>query len=199
MFTAPRLVAAALLMAGQIYGAVIVDSDQNQAVLTTFPGKSEHCPLPKAPTAILYRTFNADFERSRYTTTRPPIVDEAGFEYDAVVGRVFVAPPLGGATVPLYHLFNAATQDSFYTRDVEELDQYNEDVGAEAGYVDMGVALHLFPRRICGAVPVFRLFKAGLDGRGGHFYTMDTEERDELLVNEGYADAAIVGYALAAK
>ncbi|KAJ6488232.1 hypothetical protein C8R47DRAFT_510698 [Mycena vitilis] len=200
MFTTARIVVAtAVLMASQIYGAVILDSDQNQAVLTAFSAKSEHCPLPKAPTAILYRTFNADFERSRYTTSRPPIVDEAGFEYDAVVGRVFTAPPPGGATVPLYQLFNAATQDSFYTRDAEELEEYYDDVGAEAGYVNMGVALHLFPRRICGAVPVFRLFKAGLDGRGGHFYTMDMEERDELLVNEGYADAAIVGYALVAK
>ncbi|KAJ7645962.1 hypothetical protein DFH06DRAFT_580833 [Mycena polygramma] len=198
MFTGAHILAAAALMAGQISGAVI-GSDQNQAVLPALPGKSVHCPSPKAPTANLYRAFNADSERSRYTTTRPPVVDAAGFEYDAVVGRVFAAPPPGGATVALYHLYNPATQDSFYTRDVEELEQYIFDVGTEAGYVDMGVALHVFPRRICGAIPVFRLFKAGLSGRGGHFYTMDREERDALLINEGYADAAIVAYALVAK
>ncbi|KAJ6488241.1 hypothetical protein C8R47DRAFT_510992 [Mycena vitilis] len=200
MFTtgAHILAAAAVLMASQISAAVI-DSDRSQAVLPALPSKSVHCPSLKAPTTNLYRAFDADSERSRYTATRPPIVDAAGFEYDAIVGRFFATPPTGGATVPLYRLYNPATQDSFYTRDVEELDQYISDVGAEAGYVDMGVALHIFPRRICGAIPVFRLFKAGLSGRGGHFYTMDTEERDALLINEGYVDAAIVGYALVAK
>jgi hypothetical protein len=40
-------------------------------------------------------------------------VDLGGFEYDGVAARVF-GDHAGCAKVSLYHLFNPATQDSFF-------------------------------------------------------------------------------------
>jgi hypothetical protein len=122
-------------------------------------------------------------------------VDLGGFEYDGVAARVF-ADQAGDATVPLYHLFNSATQDSFYFTRARDL--VRGDSAPGAGYVDLGVAAHVLPRRVCGAVPFFRLLRqGGPNGEGKrHFYTADAEERDQKVGDDGYVDAGIVGYVM---
>ncbi|KAF7362501.1 hypothetical protein MVEN_00597800 [Mycena venus] len=158
-------IVTALLMAGQVYAAVILNSDQ----VVMQVRKSVQCPTAHA--SKLYRLVNPDTERSRYTLQLSPksftLASENGFEFDGVVARVF-----GG---------EAALDCPLRERDVA--------LEKEDAYVDMGVAAYVFPRRVCGGQPFFRLFKDG-----NHFYTADWDEKDELLLNDGYTDPVIVGY-----
>ncbi|KAJ7629328.1 hypothetical protein B0H17DRAFT_962920, partial [Mycena rosella] len=132
-----------------------------------------------------YRLVNTDIERYAYTTSKieTSYAFAHGYEFDGVAARVFKA--MESSTVPLYHLFNEETQDSFYTRYKRERDEAPEP------YVDKGIAAYVFPRRICGSKPLFRLFKPAT---GAHFYTADEKESERAVENDGYADPIIVGF-----
>ncbi|KAJ6593161.1 hypothetical protein B0H19DRAFT_1010516 [Mycena capillaripes] len=191
-------IAATLLLAGSFSYAAVID-DPAQAVLRM--DRISQCPHPDAPSFTLYRSVNPDTERSRYTAVpQPAAAAHDGFEFDAVVARVFDGPHPHARMVPLYHLFEPITRNSFYTRDPLERERRATEV--DGAYVDMGVAAYVFPQRVCGARPLFRLFKRLINGDacgdGTHFYTADVEERDEMLQNEGYTDPVILGYVLVA-
>ncbi|KAJ7350871.1 hypothetical protein DFH08DRAFT_958489 [Mycena albidolilacea] len=163
--------------------------------------KITQCP-PVQSSRKFHRFVNPDTERAQYSllSVLPELesdvgVDLGGFEYDGVTARVF-ADQAGRATVPLYHLSNPATQDSFYFTRARDL--VRGDSAPGVGYVDLGVAAHVLPRRVCGAVPFFRLLRqGGPNGEGKrHFYTADVEERDQKVGDDGYVDAGIVGYVM---
>ncbi|KAJ7496569.1 hypothetical protein FB451DRAFT_1016865 [Mycena latifolia] len=137
---------------------------------------------------------------------------ESTFEADGVAARVFGAPQPG--TVPLYHVAHPGTQDHFYTRDVRERDAKlvpsaapqranarrglgPADGGAalRTGYIDAGVAAWVFARRVCGAVPLFRVYNPVI---GAHFYTTDVVERDEKVRDDGYGEGVIAGFVIPA-
>ncbi|KAJ7099293.1 hypothetical protein B0H15DRAFT_796976 [Mycena belliarum] len=165
----------------------------------------KHCPAPSAASK-LYRFFQNDSAHYLYTTSAAASAHAyaAGYEFDGVAARVFKTPQ--PATVPLHHVSNSNSnsntntnynnhavqlEDNFYTTDVRERDAVL--AGAESAR-DEGVAAHVFARRICGSVPLYRLFN---HGTGAHFYTADEEEREQALADGGYDEPAIAGFVLA--
>ncbi|KAJ7252408.1 hypothetical protein B0H12DRAFT_618695 [Mycena haematopus] len=172
---------AVLLITRPITAAIVIDSapGQDQAVMQMPASMNAHCPH-ESPSKF-YRFVNPDTERSRYS---PVYGAEDDDEFDGVAARVFGRQV--ARAVPLYHILNPATQDSFYTREIPS------SSASLHGYVDMGIAAYVFPKRICGGVPLFRLVKGG----DNHFYTADGEEREMMMWNEGFEDAGIVGYVI---
>ncbi|KIJ56174.1 hypothetical protein M422DRAFT_86625, partial [Sphaerobolus stellatus SS14] len=59
------------------------------------------------------------------------------------------------------------------------------------GYNVEEIAAFVYPTQICGAVPYYALFNATI---GNHFYTVDANERSELINQGGYQDQGIVAY-----
>ncbi|KAJ7198459.1 hypothetical protein GGX14DRAFT_181203 [Mycena pura] len=182
---ASALIATALLTSGHVYGAII---PEYQVIVDV----SRLSTCPQARSSKLYRLFNPDKESYAYTTSlsaAAAIPEE--FEYDIVAARLFetVQP----STVPLYHILNEDTLDSFYTRDPRERDAL---LAQDLAYVDHGVAGYVFPRRVCGSRPFFRLFHREAKH---HFYTTDQDEVDRMIFDEGYTGPVIAGFVISAK
>jgi Repeat of unknown function (DUF5648)/Metallo-peptidase family M12B Reprolysin-like len=74
--------------------------------------------------------------------------------------------------------FSPASGDHFYSTDVAERD----NAVANLGYLDEGVACHVFAAAGTGTIPLFRLFNAD---SGDHFYTTSAPERDSAIGNVG--------------
>lgn len=79
--------------------------------------------------------------------------------------------------MPLLRLMRPAVGDHLYTTSVPERDL----AIASFGYVDEGVACHVFPGAGGGTTPLFRLAHQN----GDHFYTTSAAERDAAVSNPG--------------
>ncbi|KAJ7072937.1 hypothetical protein C8F01DRAFT_1105755 [Mycena amicta] len=173
------------LVATSVFGLILPDSPQYQIVLDS--NRRPQCP--EAEPSKLFQLFNPDTESYLYTTSFEAI---HGYEFDVVAARVFddVQP----STVPLYHvlLLNKDTQStgSFYTRDPHERDFALLSSGSESSSYS---TVYVFPRRICGSKPFFRLYN--LRSRN-FFYTADQNEVDRMMFDEGYEEKGIVGFVM---
>ncbi|KAJ7647917.1 hypothetical protein FB45DRAFT_894758 [Roridomyces roridus] len=187
MNTLKFFLATVLLVA---HAAAIVIHNSDQVVLRLDSKGAVVCPQSKPQK--LYRLFNADIEHFFLTTSDSKIsaAQADGYEIDGVAAHVFHKRE--PSTVPLYHLYNERTENHFFTHDELERNAALDDEGFEY-HLETPIAGYLFPRRMCGAKPLWRLVKDGHHGLH-RFYTTDPYERDAALVNEGYIDAGVAGY-----
>ncbi|KAJ7496553.1 hypothetical protein FB451DRAFT_1385949 [Mycena latifolia] len=149
-----------------------------------------NCPSPSKAIKF-YRLFQNNIEHYLYTTStavKSRALDD-GYEFDGVAARVFKTEQ--PSTVPFYHVFNRATRDNFYTTDVGARDAALASGPKTA--VDEGVAAYVFSRRVCGGVPLYRLYNSATRD---HFYTTDESEREDAVTDGGYDDPVIAGFVL---
>ncbi|KAJ7189023.1 hypothetical protein C8R46DRAFT_1206132 [Mycena filopes] len=145
---------------------------------TARPAWNQNGPTkcPESSSAVPFsRLFNSNIE-DFLLTNNPAERSRAlkrGYEFDGVVARVFRTHQ--PSTVPLYH----------HERDLA--------LARDTTNVDNGVAAYVFPHRLCGSEPLYRLLNRGT---GEYFYTMDVEERDYAVSDQGYDAAEIAGFAL---
>jgi hypothetical protein len=77
--------------------------------------------------------------------------------------------------------------DHFYTTSVAERD----NAVAKHGYLDEGVACHVFPAASAGTTPLLRAFSPA---SGVHLYTTSVAERDNAVAKYGYVDEGVACY-----
>ncbi|KAJ7189016.1 hypothetical protein C8R46DRAFT_1184256 [Mycena filopes] len=215
----------ALLLLPTICAGIIIDFNAQAALRA---GDRLNCPPPNTPSTPLYRLVNPDTELYAYQFSHPRPAFE-GFEFDGAVARVYATRqratvPLFHLFKPATHdsvfmrsppsasssrrRHNEPEEEDKNENEHEHEHESNDDAEDEQeawmrwhdrGYVARGVAAYIFPRRVCGAVPLFALTKSESEGEeGGHLYTTDAGERDDAVANEGYTAAGIVGYVVKA-
>ncbi|KAJ8495791.1 hypothetical protein ONZ45_g12711 [Pleurotus djamor] len=149
----------------------------------TFPHPPEFiCPNPHQATP--FNQGYHDVAKNHFYTTSVADITAAGYEHKGSVGRVYEAPDY--MTVPLFHLYNAASVDSFYTNDEQERDEFV----AKYGYTEVGVAGHVFLWDICGSTPLYRLYN---QAAGDHKFTVDQAEIASAET-AGYAYEGVAAY-----
>ena len=68
---------------------------------------------------------------------------------------------------------------------------YTQAANCEGGGALEGVLGHIAPAELCGAVPLYRLYKGDT---GAHFYTHSATERDSAVSMYGFQYESIAGY-----
>ncbi|KAJ7023365.1 hypothetical protein C8F04DRAFT_1193500 [Mycena alexandri] len=151
-----------------------------------------HTKCPTSSSAVQFsRLFNNNIEGYLLTTNA---VEQSralkrGYEFDGIVARVFRTKQL--STVPLYHVLVGKTQSNFYTTRKHERDVALR--GDARNNADMGIAAYVFPKRLCGSKPLYRLLNRAT---GDYFYTMDEGERNYAVSDQGYDAPDIAGFVL---
>ncbi|KAL0947950.1 hypothetical protein HGRIS_010579 [Hohenbuehelia grisea] len=157
----------------------------------------------------LYRSWNERIFDHYLTADKPhwDAIVAHGFKQDGVAGRIFKTQV--PHSVPLYRVWNGKLGDHFYTTNAGE----RQHAIASVGYVDDGITGYVYTEPICGAKPLYRTYQArnkivkayghriyNVPGitHHDHFYTMNLEERNHILNNEGYTDEGIAAYILPA-
>jgi hypothetical protein len=113
-------------------------------------------------------------------------VDNDGYVFGGVAGRVFLTPEL--STVPFYRAVKLVGADQLYTTSVAE-----PDLAVEGGYIYVGISAYRYPSQVCGSVPFYLIYNSAATE---HFYTINETVRDSILGGGGWVDEGIAGYVL---
>ncbi|KAI0328320.1 hypothetical protein GY45DRAFT_1326449 [Cubamyces sp. BRFM 1775] len=62
---------------------------------------------------------------------------------------------------------------------------------SQLGYTDEGIAAYVYPSKLCGSVPLYRMYNPMATD---HFYTTNVGERDNAITALGYVDEGIAAY-----
>ncbi|KAJ3715400.1 hypothetical protein C8R42DRAFT_219895 [Lentinula raphanica] len=123
-----------------------------------------------------------------YTTNSTEMNNALAASYSFEGDAAFVWSTQETFTVPLYRMFSQSLNDHFYTIDANETSQ-----AMSLGYAlesDSHIAGYVYPYRVCGASPIYRLYSSS---SGDHFYTMSIAESRQM---SGYVVEGIAGFAL---
>ncbi|KAJ3753737.1 hypothetical protein EV360DRAFT_30125, partial [Lentinula raphanica] len=123
-----------------------------------------------------------------YTTNTTEMNNALAASYSFEGDAAFVWSTQETFTVPLYRMFSQSLNDHFYTIDANETSQ-----AMSLGYAlenDSHIAGYVYPYRVCGASPIYRLYSSS---SGDHFYTMSIAESRQM---SGYVVEGIAGFAL---
>lgn len=138
--------------------------------------------------------LGAVFRDHYYTTSVAEVqfAGQHGFAADGTIpGRVFLNPVPG--TIPLYRcFFPAPALDHFYTANKAEFNKAESNGCSPLDPAD-GIIGHLYQKRICGSIPLYRMYNEVVHD---HFYTSNKEERDIAINTLGYKGEGVVGYVL---
>ncbi|KAJ7286746.1 hypothetical protein C8J57DRAFT_1049282, partial [Mycena rebaudengoi] len=85
--------------------------------------------------------------------------------------------------VPFYHLYNPRSRDHLYTTSLAKRN-------AAGQYTKEGIVGYIYPRPICNAIPLYRLYN-----NQDHFHTIDEQEVCDAK-RSGYRLEYIAGYIL---
>ncbi|KAJ7744599.1 hypothetical protein B0H16DRAFT_1727167 [Mycena metata] len=148
----------------------------------------------KCPTPSSSVPFSRLFNNIEDYLLTPNAVEQSravkhGYESDGLVARALRTKEL--STVPLYHVLVGKTHANFYTTRKHERDVALR--GGARNNVDLGIAAYVFPKRLCGGKPLYRLLNRST---GEYFYTTDEGERKFAVSDQGYDAPEIAGFVL---
>ncbi|KAJ7629041.1 hypothetical protein FB45DRAFT_47592 [Roridomyces roridus] len=151
--------------------------------------KPRTCGAP-ADAVPFYRAYDSARTDHWYTYDVNALNDfnPQGWLLQNVLGLVFLTEEEG--TAPLFHMYNGAVMDNFYTMNTSEV-----TAAQESGYKISSnpLTVYIYPTQVCGSVPVYRLYSGS---ETDNFYTTSESERLDFITNEGYKDVEITGYVL---
>jgi len=141
------------------------------------PSDARRNIMPSAPTP---RKSFVSSALDTAPTSQPPADTQASPHSTTAQGT----PATGTTSTALLRVYSPASGDHLYTASVAERDT----AVAQFGYVDEGVAFHVFATAGTGTTPLLRVFKpATVD----HFYTTSVADRDNAVATHGYRDEGV--------
>lgn len=146
---------------------------------------------PVTPTVIkkpAYRFYNTLTGEHFYTTSeaeRDELIKDSRWNNE---GQGWISPAT--SRIVVYRLCNPTTGEHHYTTDKNEYDTL-----PSYGWAQEGVGFYSADPQLSDIAVVYRLFNPKANDAGSHHYTMNEQERNNL-VNNGWRDEGIAWYSI---